>query len=238
MVLNECMVQGLAAQLAGHYLLVAHDIFLENSSKETSFGIHEDGWSLEIFYQTDEDLTVYIPLQDTVASTGGRLLVDPTFEASPRHRQRNRLTKDFSNLCEKLGCVDGDGYATREVAVNCDAALQGFRRLRSERDALPRPDPDALRPIDARVGEVILFANKHFHSVEPWAPHNPSSRAVYIVRLTPIYDVKLRPPSAFLGGEPCNRFILDPRSECLLPVDQQTKPLRRYSIPLPPLGAE
>jgi hypothetical protein len=235
-VLDELMAQGLARYITGNHLLVAHDIFLENSSDQNGFGFHDDGWSLEIFYNTDDDLSIYIQLQDVDESTGGRLLVEPDFETSARFRHRNRMIKEFSELCEKVGCVDDEGYASREAVLRSKTALEGFRRLRSERDALPRPKPQDLCPIDARAGEVTLFANLHFHDNEPWASHNTSKRAVYIVRLMPTYDVRLRPPRTFLDGAPCNRFILDPINQRVLPLDPDTNPLRRYGVPLPQLA--
>jgi hypothetical protein len=235
-VLDEFMALGLAKQLTANHMLTGHDLFLENSSDQKGFGLHADPWSLEIFYSTDDDVSAYIQLQDVNEQTGGRLMVDPTFETSLRFRHRNRMMKEFSEICEKLGSIDDDGNASREVVLRSKAARNEFRRLRSEWEALPRPKSEDLSPVDARAGEVTLFSNRHFHSTEPWASHNKVNRSVYIVRCMPIYDVKLQLPSSFLDGVPCNRFVLDPKNERVLPIDPQTNVLQRYGIPLPLLA--
>lgn len=233
LVLEECLKLGITKNLAKNHLLVGHDIFLENSSEQQGFGFHEDGFSLELFYNTDDDLSVYIPLQDVDESTGGRLYVDPTFYGSQRFQQRNQLIKELSDMCEKLGCINDDRYASRESVCNSEAAIKGLRSLVAKRCSLPKPQKKDLRPIDAKAGEIILFNNKNFHSNEPWLPHNKMKRAVYIVRLFPIYDIKLRPPWTLLEGDPCNRFILDTEKECLITLDSQTNPLQKYASPMP-----
>lgn len=233
-VLDECLSNGLADAFSVDQLLVCHDMFLEGGADKKGFGFHEDGQGLELFYNTDDDVTLFIPLQELNALTGGRLMVDPGFRQSVRYQKRNKVIKELSEACETLGCVDEDGYATREMVVENTAALEMFQQLKDERDSLPQPQPDELMPIDMQAGEVIIFSNKNFHNIEPWAAHNSDLRRVYIVRLVPIYDVKLKPPAHFLDDQPCNRFVLNLKQQIVEPIDPTTNnPLQHYHIPLP-----
>lgn len=232
-VLNECMAQGLGKQFKENHLLVSHDYFLENSSNQGGFGPHEDGWNVETFYETDDDLALYVQLQDVTEATGGRLMVDPGFRKRTAFRDRNLVLKHVSDLCEDAGCLDDDGYADRETVKRCDAVLKPALQLTMARMSRPGPPLHDLTPIDAREGELILFNPKNFHCNEAWASRNTANRMIYAIRLMPIYDVRLRPPMSFLNRSPCNRYVLDTREGILLPMDNQPEQLRRYCIPSP-----
>ena len=78
-----------------------------------------------------------------------------------------------------------------------------------------------MNPISAVHGEVVLFNNKRFHLVEPWKLN--VTRATYSVRLIPLYDLGLIPPSTVVNEAPCNRFIIDGCRGTLESVDWDKK---------------
>lgn len=88
-VLEECIRQGLASHFGKIPLLVGHDTYLENSRHKTTFGYHTDSFGWEIFYQTGDDVTAYIALQDLNAQSGGRLYVEHHANKNMQYKDRN-----------------------------------------------------------------------------------------------------------------------------------------------------
>jgi len=209
-VLRECLSQGLAGYLGDIPLLVGHDIYLEHDRHKSTFGFHEDGFGWDIFFQTGDDLSLYIPLQDLTEGTGGRLVVERHANKSVRYGERNEMMRRFAAYCREHEAVDHRGLVTREAvqeSPNRHIIARELVRLIRQRGSLPTPSAEVMHPIDAVEGEVILFNNKCFHNVEAW--NLDAHRAIYIVRCFPVYDLGLAPPSTFLNDIPCNRFVID-----------------------------
>jgi len=233
LVLRECLSQGLACHLGDIPLLVGHDIYLEHDRHKKTFGFHHDGFGWDIFYQSDDDLSFYIPLVDLTDSSGGRLLVETRPSRSVLYEDRNDWISRFAAYCRKYQATDDRGLVTRQTvedSPNRRTIAKEFERLLGERRALPRPTADDMSLIDASRGEVVLFCNKRFHDIEPWKLDVP--RAIYIVRCSPLYDFGMAPPATFLNNAPCNRFLLDGCRGTLSPFNAETDMAR--AIPVPP----
>ncbi|HEY8355897.1 MAG TPA: hypothetical protein VIL30_00440, partial [Ramlibacter sp.] len=56
-------------------------------------------------------------------------------------------------------------------------------------------------------GKVLLWNNKNFHAVEPWRKQD-LDRAVYIIRLFPVYDTRIK-LKGLLHGRPFNNHLID-----------------------------
>ncbi len=210
LVLQECLSQGIAGYLGDIPLLVGHDIYLEHDRGKRAFGFHEDSFGWDIFFQTDDDLSLYIPLHDLTESTGGRLLVERHPNRSVRYRDRNKGISSFAAYCRKYDATDHRGLVTRQAvedSPNRRVIAREYVRMMRQRKALSTPSADDMNLVDAVEGEIILFNNKCFHDVEPW--NLDVHRAIYIVRCFPLYDMGLAPPATFLNNVPCNRFVVD-----------------------------
>lgn len=231
-VLQECLDQGLAGYLGEIPLLVGHDIYLEQNKDQASFGFHEDGFAWTKFFQTDDDLSLYIPLQDLTEGTGGRLLVHRKQKESTVHKRRNEDIQSFSAYCREFVDPDHTGMITREAVEKSPHRRMIGRehvRVMNRRLEPPYPEPGDMNPVDAQKGEVILFNNKRFHDVEPWKFDTP--RAIYAIRLFPMYDIGLAPPVTFLNDAPCNRFVLDAGQGTLSRFDLERDRSRFVRIP-------
>jgi hypothetical protein len=214
-------------------LLVGHDIYLESTKKKRTFGFHSDGFGSEIFFQTGDDLSLYIPLHDLKESTGGRLFVERQANRSVWHKDRNNWIRKFANYCRKRGATDHNGLVSRQAILDSphrQAIASKFARVLHKRMSLPAPDKKKMNSIDAKRGEVIIFGNKSFHAVEPWKLN--LRRKIYVVRLFPLYDMKMAPPTTFLNDAPCNRFVVDGRRGTFKAIDCDTDVLEFAPIPL------
>ena len=61
---QACIEQGIATTAIRKSLLISHDIIAENDINDSTFPMHYDGFSWSLFYQSGDDLTFYVPLQD------------------------------------------------------------------------------------------------------------------------------------------------------------------------------
>ena len=234
-VLEACLDQGLAGCLGAIPFLVGHDLYLEQDRKQLSFGFHEDGFAWAKLFQTDDDVSLYIPLQDLAEETGGRLKVHSKPEESAMHRKRNDDIILFSSYCREFVEPDQNGLITRESLEKCPHHRkigEEHTRLSKRRREPPYPEPGDMNPIDARKGEVILFNNKRFHDVERWKLDTP--RAIYAIRLFPLYDIGFAPPTNFLDGARCNRYLLDAREVTLSLFDCERDRSRFIPVPQRP----
>ena len=222
LVLQHLLNGGLTSHLGEVPFLAAHDILLESTRDHHSFGFHDDGFGWDIFFQTGDDLTVYVALQDMDAATGGRLGVERSPEESVLFASRNRSVQDFAQFCREQGAPMKHGKVTREGAEKCRGRRRiadEFHRLYKERNLRTRVHYRDVRMswIDMVRGEVILFNNKLFHDVEPWKMDSP--RSVYVIRCLPLYDMGLWPPVDFLNRVACNRYLLDSEQGEVRPFD-------------------
>ena len=232
-VLHECLAQGLAAHLGEIALLVGHDIYLESDRNKKMFGYHEDSFGWEIFYQTEDDLTLYIPLRELSENSGGRLIVDRHPDRNDVDGNRSEWIVRFAEFCRRHDAIDHRGFVTRESvqrSPNRRVIAKEFNKLLHQRSATDsRPEPDEMVPINSAEGEVVLFNNKRFHNAEPWKLD--VRRAIYIIRCFPLYDLGLAPPSTFLNKVACNRFMIDGCRGTLTPMDCESDLPQFVSIP-------
>ena len=232
-VLEACLARGLARHLGTLPLLVGHDIYLENSGNKRTVGFHHDGFGWEIFYQTGDDLTLYIPLQDLSADSGGRLFVERHPQQSSLHGDRNQFIKRFGDYCATVeGTTDFRGLVTRENILASPQRKQmakEFKRLINGRYLLSPPSQESMRPVNAARGEVILFNNKYFHAIEPL--NADICRKIYVVRLFPLYNTTMAPPATFLNRVPCNRFLLNGDRATVEAIDPERASLPFCELP-------
>lgn len=235
LVLNRCLEHGLSEFLGEVPLLVGHDILLEGSRDHSSFGLHHDGFGWDIFFQTGDDLTLYIPLQDLNEETGGRLCVESHPMESALFEDRNDYILRFVDYCRKYGAVDQAGRVTREAAERCENRERistEYKRVVAERDDRVQSYGRKIEmtQIDAKRGEVVLFNNKYFHDVENWK--HVGHRSIYIIRCFPLYRMGLVPPSYFLNDVACNRYVIDPIEGSLRSVEREAEDLPFVEIPV------
>ena len=221
-VLQLLLDRGLKTHLADLSFLAAHDILLEGTKNDHSFGFHDDGFGWDIFFQTGDDVTIYVALQDMNEETGGRLSVERHPEESILFAERNRSIQSFAQFCKDQGAGMKDERVTREGAETCRRRrhiADMYRKMAEERRARTRQHyrQVEMSQIDMKQGEVILFNNKMFHDVEPWKCQ--AHRLVYIIRCLPLYEMGLCPPRKFLNDVDCNRYLLDGSKGSIRPID-------------------
>ena len=221
-VLQACLDAGLHRSFGDVPFLVGHDILLEGTKDDSNFGFHDDGFGWDIFFQTGDDVTIYVALQDMNEKTGGRLRVERSPQKSILFKDRNTYIQRFARFCRDQGAVDEKGRVTREAAEGCrrrNVIAAEYERLAQERAARTRSHyrKVEMSQITLVKGEVILFNNKMFHDVEPWKLD--TLRSAYIIRCLPLYDMGLYPPSHFLNQAACNRFVIEPGGGSVRPID-------------------
>ena len=226
-VVNYCLEAGLTRHLADTPLMVGHDIFLESDGSKKTFGYHEDNFGWEIFFQTEHDITLFIPLHDLSKESGGRLIVESDPGRNDRHQDRNAWIRAFAEKCRSMGALDKQGRVTRNAIMASphrrEIAKEYNRLILLRSQALLHPELEQMSPINMKAGEVILFNNKNFHDVEPW--NLPSYRSIYIIRTIPLFDNGIYPSSNFLNNSPCNRSMLLPESSEQIEIDVEIDPL-------------
>ena len=222
LVLRLLLNSGLKTHLGEVSFLAAHDILLEGTKDDYNFGFHQDGFGWDIFFQTGDDLTIYIALQDMNEETGGRLSVERHPEKSVLFAGRNREVQAFAQFCKDQGAGLEGGRVTKEGAESCRRRRRiadAYRRMTLAWSAATRQQHRKIEmsQIDMKQGEVILFNNKLFHDVESWKCQH--HRLVYIIRCLPLYEMGLCPPQKFLNGVECNRYLLDGAAGSVRPID-------------------
>ena len=143
------------------------------------------------------------------------------------------LICQFSEFCQSVGAVDERGLVTQESILQSSQLkriAQRFVKIIDDRKYLPKPEPEELKPIDFKAGEVVLFNNKRYHDIEPWLANH--LREVYIIRCAPLYDFGLAPPSHFLNDVPCNRYLLNDQGRTLIPFAPEDELPQCYPVPV------
>lgn len=212
-VCENLLAQGLAKFFRTRYLVVGYDIFLGNDHGRSAAGIHTDLPNFHHFYETENDITLYIPLVDLDDENGGRIMVLPESKLKiPGNVLLRQLEHHFGADPRFL---DADGYIDPERITAKD--LAGFIRGKPYRQLLEhyrnvialarRRYAGEFEKCEEGKGKVLLWNNKNFHAAEPW--HNTRvRRAVYIIRLFPVYDTKIKLKS-LLHGRPFNNHLID-----------------------------
>jgi len=98
LVLRECLDRGLADHRGEIPLLVGHDIYLESDRNKRTFGYHEDRFGWPIFYQTEDDVSFYIPLRGVSEDTGGAFACRQTPRPQRRERKPKRMDQTICRL--------------------------------------------------------------------------------------------------------------------------------------------
>ena len=232
-VVGHCVAHGLGDALGPIPFLLNHDVYLEADAVKKPFDIHEDTWMTSVFYNTDDDLSLFIPFHDVNEQTGGRLCVERDQEKFTGLPELNFTIHQLAEHCRRLGAVDEHGRVTRDAILNSPHLIrlqQSVSKVNEvRRSVMPEPTKEEVFPMDAKAGEVLIFNNKRYHGVEDWRAD--FRRRVYVIRLVPLYDIGLHPPSTFLDDRPCNLHIYNAGSGVIRPISCDTEPLPYIGIP-------
>jgi hypothetical protein len=195
------------------YIVASYDMYLRNDYLRSAAGIHTDFPNFHHFYETENDITIYIPLVDLDDKNGGRIRVLPE---SKLKVPGNILLKflyqyfsvDSSNLDED-GYVDPDKISPEATAAFAKSKPhQDLMNLYKSVIGLAKSHyaDDFLMTTETK-GKVLLWNNKNFHAAERWK-NEQIDREVYVIRMFPIYDVNIK-LKRNLHGNLFNNFLLD-----------------------------
>lgn len=195
------------------YIVVSYDMYLRNSHKSPAAGIHTDLPNFHHFYETENDLSLYIPLVDLDDENGGRITVLPESNLKvPGNVLLKLLTEYFGS---NPNCIDEDGYIDPDKISA--PALAAFIKSKPHQDLMTtykgviglakKQYSNAFRKTNESKGTVLLFNNKNFHAAESWK-NEDMDREVYVIRMVPIYDTKIR-LKRNIHGALVNNILLD-----------------------------
>jgi hypothetical protein len=195
------------------YMIVSYDMYLCNDHTRPGAGIHTDLPNFHHVYETENDVSIYVPLVDLNEENGGRLKVLP--EAKLKVAGNVLLKLMYTYFSRQPDYLDEHGYVDADKldgdAIKAFAKSVPHRELMAMQKGLislaKREYADEFRPTDEAKGTVFLFNNKNFHAVERWK-NQQIYREIYAIRTHPIYDVKINLRST-LHGAPTNRYLLD-----------------------------
>lgn len=197
-----------------HYLIVSHDIYLENDREQTAFSMHADIPNFDHFYETENDLSILVPLVDFNEENGGRIMILPESKMKVSSDALLLLLHDyFGNdvtVLDQSGFIDPAKISTERLdRFKEGQGYSAFLEYFAQSTAMAHhylAHGHFLSP-DVRRGEIVLFNNRNFHSVERWK-RDDVNRKLYLIRCLPIYDIKMRLPDR-LHGKPFNNFLVD-----------------------------
>lgn len=198
------------------YMVASYDIYLGNDHNHRSFiDIHSDIPNFHHFYETENDITIYIPLIDVNEENGGRLAILPEADCKikiPGNVLLKLFEKTFSNNPDYL---DENGYldsnkidpAAMKKFINDKPYQDLMKNYKVSTDFVTKQYSDAFIKNDWQAGQIVFFNNKIFHAAESW--HNPEyNREIYMIRLLPIYDCKIGLKHT-LHGTTFNKYLID-----------------------------
>lgn len=212
-VVQHLLSQDLGKFFKTRYLVVGYDMFLGNDSTRPGAGIHTDMPTFHHFYETENDVTLYIPLVDLTADNGGRLKVLPESKLKVAcNILLKQLMQHFGGntaVLDENGYIDPEKIPPEELKAFIQGkAYQQFMAYYKNVIALAtKRYAGEFETCDQRKGKVLLWNNKNFHTIEPWR-NTSMERAVYIIRLFPIYDTKIKLRER-LHGRPFNNHLID-----------------------------
>lgn len=198
------------------FIVASYDIYLGNDHSHRSFiDIHSDIPNFHHFYETENDITIYVPLIDVNEDNGGRLAILPESKAKlkiPGNVLLKLFEDSFLNTqayLDENGYIDSDKIDATALKKFIDSkpykALMDNYKISTNfaRDYYA----DAFIKNDWKAGQVVLFNNKTFHGAESW--RNPDyNREIYMIRLLPIYDTKIQLKKT-LHGSQFNKYLID-----------------------------
>ncbi len=213
-VLDWLLQNGIARLFRTRYLIAAYDMYLAGDHLRPAAGIHSDLPNLHHIYETENDLSFYIPLVDLDETNGGRLSVLPESKLKmPGNVLLRMLAEHFSDSVYR----DGDGYLDPDdlspQALKTFIQSKPYRELFATHKHLTWLAKNQyaadFQTTDESAGTVMLFNNKNFHAAEAWKCQTVK-REIYVIRLMPLYDVPIKLKKR-LHGQPINNFLLDLR---------------------------
>lgn len=223
-VIEHLLSQDLGRFFKTRYLVVGYDIFLGNDHTRSGAGIHTDLPNFHHFYETENDVTLYIPLVDLTEQDGGRIKVLPESKLKVAGnvllRQLRQHFADNDSVLDDNGYIDPEKISPAELKRFIDSpAYQALMQHYKNVIALANTRYNGeFETCDQRKGKVLLWNNKNFHAVEPWS-NAGIERGVYIIRLFPIYDANIRLRD-HLHGKPFNNHLIDTETGELLRADR------------------
>lgn len=196
------------------YLLVSHDIYLEHDREQTAFSMHADIPNFDHFYETENDVSILVPLVDFNKENGGRIMILPESRMKVSSDALLFLLKDFFEndpaTLDQGGCIDPEKIpASRLDQFKESEGYTAFLDYFAQSTAMAKRylDHGHFRAPDVQRGEIILFNNRNFHAIERWK-RDDINRKLYLIRCMPIYDIKMRLPGR-LHGKLFNNMLVD-----------------------------
>lgn len=212
-VLEHLLDNGFQRLFKTRYLVAGYDMYLRNGHRSPAAGIHTDLPNFHHFYETENDLSLYIPLVDLDDTNGGRITVLP--EAKLKVAGNVLLKLLYEHFSKDPACLDARGWIDPDRIA--PQAVVAFARGKAHQElmsfykgviALAKHQYAAdFRRTDERAGQVVIFSNKNFHAAEQWR-NEALDREVYVIRMFPLYDARIRLKSR-LHGTLVNNFLLD-----------------------------
>nr|AAR19306.1 hypothetical protein [symbiont bacterium of Paederus fuscipes] len=212
-VLKQLLARGFQRFFKTRYMVVGYDMYLRNSHLSPAAGIHFDLPNFNHFYETENDLSIYIPLVDLDNENGGRLRALPECKLKvPGNVLLKLLYEYFSkdpNYLDENGYVDPQKISQKAIDnfIKSRAHQNLMTLYKSVTDMAKQQYAKDFRMPEESKGRILLFNNKNFHAAEKWKNKN-YDREIYAVRMFPIYDVKIKLKKT-LHGVPINNFLLD-----------------------------
>ncbi len=214
--------QGLHKFFKTRYLVVGYDIFLGNDYGRSAAGIHTDLPNFHHFYETENDVTLYIPLINLDDDNGGRITVLPEAKLKiPGNVLLKQLQAHFGHdarFLDENGYIDPEKITAEDLAgfVKSKPYQQLMAHYKNVITLAKKHYSQEFVSYDESKGKVLLWNNKNFHAAELWK-NQQDDRAVYIIRLFPIYDCNIKLKN-HLHGKLFNNHL----------IDTETGELQRY----------
>ncbi|MCK9395627.1 MAG: phytanoyl-CoA dioxygenase family protein [Methylobacter sp.] len=198
------------------FMVASYDIYLGNDHNHRSFiDIHSDVPNFHHFYETENDITIYVPLIDVNEDNGGRLAILPESKCKLKI-PGNVLLKQFEDsFLADPDCLDENGYIDSDKIdpgalknfINSEPYKALMDNYKISTNFVRDYYADEFIKNDWKAGQIVLFNNKTFHAAETW--RNPEyNREIYMIRLLPIYDTKIQLKKT-LHGSRFNKYLID-----------------------------
>jgi hypothetical protein len=212
-VLAYLLENGFQKLFRTRYIVASYDMYLRNGHDSPAAGIHTDLPNFHHLYETENDLSLFIPLVDLDDENGGRLSVLPEDKLRiPGNVLLKLLYEHFSQAPE---CLDENGYIESDRIT--PSQLAAFVKTKPHQDlmavykgatslAKKSYAGDFKRTVETK-GKVLMFNNKNFHAAEQWK-NESIDREIYVIRMVPIYDARIKLKST-LHGTPVNNVLID-----------------------------
>jgi ectoine hydroxylase-related dioxygenase (phytanoyl-CoA dioxygenase family) len=206
------------------YLIVSHDIYLEHDREQTAFSMHADIPNFDHFYETENDVSILVPLVDFNGENGGRIMILPESRMKVSSDALLLLLKDYfgndAAVLDENGCIDPEKIpANRLDQFKESEGYAAFLDYFAQSTAMAQRylDHGHFGAPDVQRGEIVLFNNRNFHAIERWKRHE-INRKLYLIRCLPIYDIRMRLPG-YLHGKLFNNILVDLKEKTITRFD-------------------